>query len=240
VSLDARLIVASCPRYRPIQELWLRCLNANWRDCPFPVTIISPENDIGWNANLIRGLEAITEPLVILFMDDSCIDAVQDGNPTDNVNAVVELMSAHPDIAMVKLQAGGAHAPELPCPEWDRLREYDRASHPFKRTNLGGPAMYRRDWLHRLSSTVLSVCGPERDKGRSGAIEFEMTGSLLTKDANAWPERLLAIHRPDADGSGGRSLLSCTGNDAVTGGKVREIASLRQMCEGIPGIEVFL
>ncbi len=240
---DVRLVVASCPRYRAIQELWSRCLAAHWPDCPYPVSINSPEEDQGWNTNLVQFLDTITEPLVVLFMDDSCIAPItpEEGESwTETVRMAADLMTNHPDIAMVKLQAGGAHAPELHFPEWDRIREYDRAHHPFKRTNLGGPAMYRKDWLRRLSAAVLAECGTERDKGRSGAIEFEMTGTLLTKDETAWPERLLGIHRPNPDGGGGRSLLACIGNDAVTGGKVREIPLLRQMCVGIEGIEAFL
>lgn len=235
-----RIVVVSCASYRPIQELWLRAQRLNWPDCPYPISINSPEDDRGWNANLCRFLETLEEKLILLFMDDSCLEESSDGDYTANVHAVVKLMELFPDIAMVKLQAGGAWPPEIPFYHWDRLREYDRRHHPFKRTNLGGPAMYRRDWLLRLSRAVLNECGPERDQGRQGAIEFEMTGTLLTKDATAWPERLLGIHRPNADGGGGRSLLVCIANDAVTGGKVRPDESLRKMCDGIPGIEAFL
>ncbi len=236
--LDCRIVVASCPAYRPVQELWKRAMAANWPDCPYPISINSPEDDRGWNANLAAFLETVSEPLILLFMDDSVIDANQDC--TYNVGLVGALMTACPDIALVKLQAGGAHAPELRCSEWDRLREYDRAHHPFKRTNLGGPAMYRRDWLLRLTTQVMTAIGSERDKGRAGACEFESTGTLLTHDQQAWPERMLGIHRPGPGGSGGDSLLACIGNDAVTGGKVREIESLRALCVGIEGIEAFL
>ncbi len=237
---DCRIVVASCPRYKPIQEVWLRALKAHWPDCPYPVSIISPEDDKGWNANLSRFLESVTEPLVLLFMDDSIIEKHQDGTCSENVGRVCELMMRRADIAAVKLQAGGAAAPEIEFPEWDRIRQYDREHHPFKRTNLGGPAMYRREWLYRLTTQVLAIAGPERDQGRQGAIELEVTGTLLTMDEQAWPEKILAIHRPLPDGGGGRSLLSCIGNDAVTGGLVREIPALRELCEGVPGIEAFL
>lgn len=238
MSLACRLVVASCPKYAPIQELWLRALHANWPDCPHPVTIISPEDDLGWNANLIRFLETVSEDLILLFMDDNVIAPNQDC--TANIQLVIDLMSAHRNIAMVKLQAGGAHAPELKFEPWPRLREYDRRPHPFKRTNLGGPAMYRREWLMRLSRAVLKECGPKQDKGRQGAIEFEVTGTMLTANESAWPEKLLAIHRPNADGGGGDSLLICVANNAVTGGKVREVEYLRSLCVGVPGIEAFL
>lgn len=238
--MDCRLLVVSCPRYAPIQELWKRCLAAAWPNCPYPISILSPEDDRGWNANIIRFLDTVTEELIILFMDDSCLDARQDGTCDENVAAVIRLMEKHKDIAAVKLQAGGAHAPEIVFHEWDRVRQYDRQHHPFKRTNLGGPAMYRRLWLQRLCRAVLESCGPGRDQGRRGAIEFEITGTLLTRDERIWPERILGIHRPNRDGGGGRSLLECTGNDAVTDGKVREIEYLRTMCQGIEGIEAFL
>lgn len=236
---DCRIVVASCPRYKPIQELWMRALKAHWPDCPYPISIISPEDDLGWNANLCRFLGTVTEPLVLLFMDDSIIDKAQDGTCSENVGQVCALMMRRPDIAAVKLQAGGAAAPEIEFPEWDRIRQYDRQHHPFKRTNLGGPAMYRREWLHRLTTQVLAIAGPERDQGRQGAIELEVTGTLLTEDEQAWPEKILAIHRPLPDGGGGRSLLSCIGNDAVTGGRIREIPLLRELCAGIEGIEAF-
>ncbi len=237
---ECRIVVASCPRYKPIQQVWLRALKAHWPDCPYPVSIISPEDDLGWNANLSRFLASVEEPLVLLFMDDSVIEKHQDGTCSENVAQVVELMMRRPDIAAVKLQAGGAAAPEIEFPEWDRVRQYDREHHPFKRTNLGGPAMYRREWLHRLTNQVMVVAGPERDQGRRGAIELEVTGTLLTEDEQSWPEKILAIHRPLPDGGGGRSLLACIGNDAVTDGRVRDIPLLRELCEGVPGIEAFL
>ena len=110
---------------------------------------------------------------------------------TLNVETALAIMTRYPDpnIGMMKLQAGGAHAPEIPWSDYDRIREYDRRPHPFKRTNLV-PAMYRRAFLQRLSAAVLQECGPAGDKGRQGAIEFEVTGTKLTADAKAWPERL--------------------------------------------------
>jgi hypothetical protein len=233
--MDCRLIVVSCPARKPLQEIWKKCHSEAWPDCPFPVTILSPEDDLGWNANLIRCLESIDETYVLLMLDDNFLEPSP--HYTANIRAVLELMSDRHDIAMVKLQAGGAHAPEIPFPAWPRIREYDRRHHPFKRTNLI-PCMYRRSWLLRLSRAVLSDCGPERDKGRSGAIEFEMTGTKLTCDAANWPERMFGIHRPEPDGSGGDSLLVCYGNDAVTGGKIRPFLS--HLCDGVAGAEVYL
>lgn len=184
-------------------------------------------------------MDGLYEQFIAMFLDDNFLEPPTDGTYTDNLNAAIALMTKYPDIAMIKLQAGGAHAPELDFPEWDRIREYDRRPHPFKRTNLI-PTLYRRSWLLRLSKAVLANCGPERDQGRSGALEFESTGTALTADRIHWPERMFGIHRPERNGGGGRSLITCIANDAVTGGKVREIESLRSLCVGVEGIEAFL
>lgn len=237
--LDTRIVVVSCPHRKPLQDIWLKRRETQWPDCPFPIDILSPENDVGWNANLIAHLDALIEPYVLLMLDDNFLGDAAPGEYTRNIDAVLRLMRNNPDFVLVKLQAGGAAAPELHFPDWERIREYDRAHHPFKRTNLI-PTMYRRSWLRRLSAAVLAECGPERDIGRKGAIEFEMTGTLLTKDAALWPERMFGIHRPDPDGGGGHALLACIANDAVTGGKVRDMEPLRSLCVGVPGIEAFL
>ena len=235
--MNCRIVVVSCPGRLPLQQIWKRCFIDGWQDCPFPVTILSPTPDIGWNANLIACLETLSETYILLMLDDNLIEPSTEY--TANMRAVLELMSDRPDIGLVKLQAGGAHAPEIPFPSWPRIREYDRRPHPFKRTNLV-PAMYRREWLLRFSKAVLADCGPERDKGRLGALEFESTGTKLTQDPTHWPERMFGIHRPDPGGSGGHSLLVCYANDAVTGGKVREMEPLRSFCKGVIGIEAFL
>lgn len=234
---NCRLIVNSCQSRKPLQEVWLRCLAESWPDCPFPLSIISPELDKGWNANLIDCLEQLSEDFILMMLDDNYLEPSV--HYTANMAAVVDTMVAHPDIAFIKLQAGGAHAPEIFFPEWHRIREYDRKHHPFKRTNLI-PAMYRRTWLQRFAKAVLAVCGSARDVGRNGALEFEITGTLLTENPVAWPERMFGIHRPNPDGGGGDSLLTCIANDAVTDGKVRDIPSLRRLCEGIAGIEAYL
>lgn len=237
--LDARLVVVSCPHRQPIQQIWKHCQEANWPDCPFPIDILSPDPDVGWNANLIKHLRTIAEEYVLLLLDDNFIEPAPVGEYTSNMVAVLQVMTDHPDIALIKLQAGGAHAPEVQFYPWDRIREYDRAHHPFKRTNLI-PSMYRRSWLIRLSSAVLQACGAPSDIGRNGAIEFEMTGTLLTKNRMEWPERMLGIHRPAPDGGGGHSLLTCMANDAVLEGRMRPIPVLQQLCVGVPGIEAFL
>lgn len=235
VNAPARLVVVSCPKRQSLQAIWRNCFAAAWPDCPLPVTILSPEEDIGWNYNLIRCLEQVEEEFILLMLDDNFLEPSPDY--TANVNAVLDLMTRHTDIALVKLQAGGAWPPEVFFPEWPRIQEYDRRPHPFKRTNLI-PAMYRRSWLIRLCKAVLDYCGPDRDKARHGAIEFEIAGTLLTENSDSWPERMFGIHRPNKDGGGGQSLLHCYANDAVTAGKIRE--NLRYLCEGIPGAEVWL
>ncbi len=235
---DCRLVVVSCPRRAPIQEIWKACQRDNWPDCPFPIDIISQEKDLGWNANLIAHIEKLSETFVLLMLDDNFIEPLQP--LTSNIRALLELMKAHTDVGMCKLQAGGAQNPDIYYQPWPRLREYDRQHHPYKRTNLI-PCMYRREWLLRLSGAVLNYVKGQNgsDNGRQGAIEFEVTGTLLTEDAHLWPERMLGINRPNADGGGGDSLLICMANDAVLEGKMRDLKPLRKLCEGVAGIEAF-
>ncbi len=233
--MNCRIVVVSCPQRKPLQEIWKACHAKAWPDCPLPITILSPGNDVGWNANLIACLEPISEDFILLSLDDNFLEPSEEY--TWNISQVLSVMNDNPDIAMIKLHAGAAAAPEIEFPAWSRIREYDRRHHPFKRTNLV-PCMYRREWLLRLSKAVLATCGHDADRGRQGAIEFEMTGTLLTADATAWPERMFGIHRPEPDGGGGHGLLVCYGNDAVTSGKIRPF--LQHLCVGVEGAEAFL
>lgn len=175
------------------------------------------------------------------MLDDHLLAESRPNEYTHNLNDLVLLMNLLPNIGMVKLQAGNAWPPEIEFPQWNRLREYDRAHHPFKRTNLV-PTMFRRAWLHRLSSAVLENCGAAHDQGRKGALEFEVQGTLLTEDVKAWPERMLGIHRPHADGGGGDSLLNCIDNDAVREGRLKlgVVPVLEKVMGHLEGVEAFL
>jgi hypothetical protein len=244
---EARLLVVSCPHRRPIQDIWNACQKAHWPDCPFPIDMLSPEPDLGWNANLIQYLETVSEELILLLLDDHFVEQAPPGECNTGMAVLLQLMAERPDIAMVKLQAGNAHPPELPFPAWDRLREYDRAHHPFKRTNLV-PTLFRKSWLQRLTRQILQECGTAGDQGRPGALHFEVSGTLLTEDAVAWPERMLGIHRPNPDGGGGRSLLTCIANDGVREGRLQiPEEKRRELLErsgfdvnAVSGIEAFL
>lgn len=216
-------------------------MRAHWPDCPIPKEILSPENDVGWNANLVAWLGAVQEPLVLLLLDDHFPSKGQPGEWNRGLDTARELMATYPDIAMIKMQAGNAAAPELPFPPNPQLKEYDRKLHPFKRTNLV-PTLFRREWLRRLSAAILGLCGPAKDIGRLGALEFEVAGTLLTADATLWPERMLGIDRPDKDGGGGKSLLQCIANDGLREGRLQVQEQLRDVIDinSIPGIEAFL
>jgi hypothetical protein len=240
---DARLVVVSCPHRQPIQEIWTHCQQANWPDCPYPIDILSPTPDTGWNHNLLSYLIRVEEPLILLMLDDHFLGKPEYYNYTDNMLGIVLLMMARPDIGMIKLQAGNAHSPEIPFEEMPILREYDRAHHPFKRTNLV-PTMFRRQWLIRLCDSVLHIIGADRDVGRNGALEFESTGTKLTMDTTVWPERMLGIHRPHADGGGGKSLLNSISNDGLREGRFHiDLTPLKELGidpHNIKGIEAFL
>lgn len=241
--LDARLLVVSAPHRRPIQAIWKACQEAHWPDCPLSIDVLSLQDDVGWNQNLLRYLAKVSEQFVLLLLDDHFIAKAPEGQYTADLATLLQLMTDQPNIGMVKMQAGNAASPELPVPENDRLREYDRAAHPFKRTNLV-PTLFCRTWLQRLTAAVLRECGPIGDKGRNGALEFEVAGTLLTKDATKWPERMLGIHRPKLEGLSGQSFLECIASDGVREGRLRAAAmpelSAVLNIHDVPGIEAFL
>lgn len=236
---DTRLLVVSCPKREAIQEIWRRCFAQNWPDCPYPVDMLSPTPDLGWNENLQRYLWVIEAEFILLLLDDHFIDPSDSANYTANIEKLLGIMRAHPGIGMCKLQAGNSWSPEVPFRPWDRLREYDRRHHPFKRTNLV-PTLFRHRFLLRLSQAVLAYCGVNRDQGRQGALEFEVAGTLLTEDVVAWPERILGIHRPNDD-VGTNSLLSCIANDGVREGRLQVTSDeLGFDALAVPGIVTFL
>ncbi len=239
--LDTRLVVVSCPSRQPIQVIWRNCREANWTDCPLPLDMLSPEKDVGWNANLVAYLESIGESFVLLMLDDHFIEA---GNNTANVLDAIGIMKNDASIGLIKLQAGNAWPPELPFERDARLGEYDREHHPFKRTNLV-PTLFRRSFLLRLSQSVLIVA-PNNDKGRNGALEFEVAGTLLTESSKEWPERMLGIHRPEDGSLGSNSFLTCLANDGIREGRFNLEPSVMQILNetaniyAIPGIRDFM
>lgn len=241
--MNARLLVVSCPRRKPIQDVWRAYQRENWPDCPLPIDMLSPENDVGWNANLLAYLKTVDEDFVLLMLDDHFPAESQPKEFTSNIRSLMGLMIERPDIGMVKVQAGNAHPPEIVFPAWPRLREYDREHHPFKRTNLV-PTLFRTTLLKRLVKAVLAVITPELDKGRDGALHFEVTGTLLTENSAAFPERILGIHRPLPDYSRAGSLFRSVDDDAVREGKLKALSgpegeSLRRMTAGMLGLEAF-
>lgn len=241
-----RIVVASCKGREPILDIWMVCKTAFWGDCIYPVDIIPLDEDRGWCANLIQYLDMVEDDFVLLMLDDHFVDPIQDGKISENIATAISIMESMPDIGMIKVQAGNAACPDLPFAPWDRLKEYDRRHHPFKRTNLV-PTLFKRSWLRRLSQAILDSQGTEQDQGRNGAINFEVRGTLLTKNEIDWPERMLGIDRPNPDGGGGRSLLACISNDGVREGKLQlqpdSINLIKRVgldINQIPGIERFL
>src|SRR5678815_3234499 len=193
--MDARLLVVSALHRKPILDIWKQCQQRNWPDCPLPIDVLAANPDVGWNANLILYLDSITESYVVLMLDDHFIDNSAAGDYSTNLGIALEIMDNTRDIGMIKLQAANAACPDMPFPGYDRLREYDRVHHPFKRTNLV-PTLFRRTWVRRLSAAVLSHVGVDGDEARYGALAFEMKGTELTEDAVGWPERMLGVYRP--------------------------------------------
>src|SRR5262245_39474386 len=124
--LDCRIIVPSCPRREPIQRIWRQCFEKNWSDCPWSVTIVSPENDVGWNQNLLAALRSVKESFVLMLLDDYFLIPQRGESYTSNMELVLALMMADPSIALIKLQASYAASPELNFGHWSRIKEYDR------------------------------------------------------------------------------------------------------------------
>ncbi len=237
-----RIVVVSCPSRKPIQAIWRDCFLQSWGDCQFVADILSPNPDVGWNVNLLNYLSSVADELILMFLDDHFLSKSAQGYYTAEVGKVVALMESHPEIGLIKLQAGNAWPPELEFTEHPDLREYDREPHPFKRTNLV-PTLFRKSWLIRMLGAVRSECGVEADCGRNGALRFEQDGTRLTMDAKQWPERMLGIHRPNPDGGGYRNIVSCTADDGVREGRLRaaampELATLVDV-RTIAGIEAF-
>lgn len=235
--MSTRLVVVSCPRYEPIQEIWKQCQRVQWPNCDIPITILSPVEDIGWNHNLIRYLDTVTEDLILLCLEDHFIAS----NPSEDIAKAIRFMEENPCFGLMKLQAANAANPDLSFPDWPRLKEYDREPHPFKRTNLV-TTLFRRDFLRRLSAHVLEMCGHHRDKGRRGALEFEVMGTYLTVNKERYPERMLGINR-DNDGED-QSLLRLLCGDGVREGYMqithKELEDCGVDLASIPGLQAFI
>ncbi len=186
----------------------------------------------GWNASLISTLESISDDIVVLFLDDHFIQSVDH-------HAFVQafqLMTLDSTIGLIKLQAGNAHSPELQFENRsypfliDRLGEYDREHHPFKRCNLV-PTMFRRTFLLRLLRAVLANHCTSGDVGRTGALNFEVGATLETENATLYPERILGIRREPPDYPATKSIITCVANDGVREGVLQPhvILELKQM-----------
>lgn len=229
---DCRLIVVSCPPRKPIQDIWWKCQQTAWPDCPFPITMLSPEHDVGWNENFLALAQTIDEEFILFMLDDHWLEPLRNGERlTSNMLNVLAFMKQCQDVAFVKVQAGNAWSPELPVPEWDRLGEYDREHHPFKRTNIV-PTMFRRSWLVRFLQAVLNACEANEDRGRTGALAFEGKGTRLTMNRNEWPERMLGIDRPKPDENCNKSLLNCIASDGIREGRLQKSAELELTAAG--------
>ncbi len=222
---DCRILVVSCPKRKPVQDMWWICQKRNWPDCPFPIDVISPDLDIGWNTNLINYLKRYTEAFVLLLLDDHWIDSsIPASELTVNMERVLDIMRAQPEIASVKVQAGNAASPDFDFTPWNRLGVYDRRDHPFKRVNLV-PTIFRREWLKRLSDNIRFLISENlrwKDTGRFGALAFERIGTYLTMDADKYPELMLGINRDSHDPACTVSLLQSYGNDALREGRLQQ------------------
>jgi hypothetical protein len=216
--------------------MWWTCLKRNWPDCPFPIDVISPDDDIGWNENLIRYLRTQATTFVLLLLDDHWIDGgIPSLELTANMERVLEIMRARPEIASVKVQAGNAASPDVEFESWTRLGVYDRRDHPFKRVNLV-PTIFRREWLRRLSNDIRFLMSENRrwkDKGRLGALAFERVGTYLTMDSEKWPELMLGINRESHDPACAASLLKSYGNDALREGRLQQHVEAEVLRDGI-------
>lgn len=81
---DATVLVISCDRYSDAWELFFRLFWKHWPECPYKVCLganylgypdprvrsITVGDDKSWSGNLLRMLEQITTPYVLLCLDD--------------------------------------------------------------------------------------------------------------------------------------------------------------------------
>jgi hypothetical protein len=81
---ECAVLVVSCDNYRDTWRPFFELLKKNWADCPFPVYHLTnylqlcPDDvrsicvgpDKSWSANVLTALREISEPYVLLLLDD--------------------------------------------------------------------------------------------------------------------------------------------------------------------------
>lgn len=77
-------MIASCDSYQDLWEPFFHCFRSSWPECPFPIYLLTNTlasgipgvcdlkagPDRGWSANLGDGLARLSEPYVLLLLED--------------------------------------------------------------------------------------------------------------------------------------------------------------------------
>ena len=202
---DCEILLPSCSKHMPVWPIWAACaaayvpgMNLRWRIVSDGSEALAPgwpvfwlKDDVGWCSNLLAALSDRT--FTFVWIEDFVPAPSTSGQRwADNVASALSVMRRDPSVGLLRLSM--AHEPELPYHGWDRVGEYDRESHPFKRASLQ-PGIWRTDFLRRLMKALLAQMPASKDVGVQGAYELEVDGTRLLCDAGAWPERCLGTRR---------------------------------------------
>ena len=82
--MDVPILVVSCDAYNDVWHPFFHCFFKNWRDCPFPIHLVSNKltyqdsrvssvlvgDDVDYSSNLINALHQIPQEWVIFWIDD--------------------------------------------------------------------------------------------------------------------------------------------------------------------------
>lgn len=197
--------MSSCDKFQHTWAVWEACWSKHWPDCPFSHRIMTNHisgdrrlpigHDEGWNASLIKSLQSVHSDNVLLALEDQWLSPCGDLRYTENALRCEQILDTHSEIGAVRMGVGAEC--DGKWEGWDLVGILDREPHPFKRTTLYGPTMYKKSFLERIASAVLANITREEDRGRDGALAFEIKGTHITRDSSAFPETILqAYDRP--------------------------------------------
>lgn len=118
------VLLVSCDKYRDLWPLCTTLIRRFWPSCPYPMYLVSNESaayegfsniaigpDLGWSANLIAALDRLSEPYVLLFLEDLLLE-----QPVDT-KRVATLFEWFQRVQGNCLRMNPKPPPDLPCNE---------------------------------------------------------------------------------------------------------------------------
>ena len=175
---DCTVLVASCDRYADVIGPFGRLFARFWPDCPFEVVLVT-ETDIGpvagvsrvvacgaggtWAGRLVRALDTVTTPYVLMLCDDYYLEA-----PVDTARLLARLDQARRlNAANLRLVPNPRRFRPRPAADGLPLGEYPKNT-AYCISTLAG--FWARDFLRRLAARTASIW------------EFERYGSFACAD----------------------------------------------------------